>query len=735
MELPSKYNSFHIIKAISGEISLNYTNQNTSKKMNKIIKTKNTKKKNFKKNNIKNDSTKKIESKLENIIITKKKKEFIPLPLINNTPDINEIISSLNPFKIYRNSFSYLNENNNIINTINDKRCNSFEERNNNIDKYSLTNKLRKSINQFYKNNFICKMHPNNKYIAYCITCNSNICQDCLTDDTNHTIHKINFLKDIIPTEKIIKNIHTLLINSKYYLEGIRNVIIEIYNDLLDFYEKEKDYTKKYYIKDIQKQLIKGYKFFYKTNYYQLKYAKNIINCFCNCKDLKFLNYQIIKNFKNIRINSVKIPDIYDQHIILRARTMIEFMLYNSNNILNSSDSNFPLSMYNYESITNIENYLLNDINFDELKSFGYFVKKPELLYETKFMFNNKIDISIQKENNIKNIISKINENKKNIENINEKEKMNKLENFENNINNIINNRQLNIIEKSNEFNFTHKRKDKLDKNIYININTREYSNNILNNIHSSININIDSIVKNYIFSKLPIPCPDEVEYKENIRYSYFDKSLQKKIRCMYDGEFKKNTFIRHGRGLFIWEDNEYYLGYWENDKREGEGTTNYSNGDIYKGNYKCGKKEGKGIYTWSNGDTYDGDWKNDMKDGEGKYNCHNGDKYIGVFKMDKIEGNGLYVWANKNKYKGQFKNNEIEGKGILKYICGNCNKGGKEVHSRITFPKRIKKKEVSNDNQSNNEKKYIEIITCDRNNISKINTNVENNNNNINSK
>ena len=122
------------------------------------------------------------------------------------------------------------------------------------------------------------------------------------------------------------------------------------------------------------------------------------------------------------------------------------------------------------------------------------------------------------------------------------------------------------------------------------------------------------------------------------------------------------------------------------------------------------------------------------MKDGEGKYYCHNGDKYIGLFKMDKIEGNGAYIWANKNKYNGQFKNNEIVGKGILNYICGNCNKGGKEVRSRITFPKRIKKSTVSNDNHSNNEKKYIEIITCDRNNISKINTNIENNNN-INSK
>ena len=117
------------------------------------------------------------------------------------------------------------------------------------------------------------------------------------------------------------------------------------------------------------------------------------------------------------------------------------------------------------------------------------------------------------------------------------------------------------------------------------------------------------------------------------------------------------------------------------------------------------------------------------MKEGEGKYKCNNGDKYVGLFKMDKIEGNGLYIWANQNTYKGQFKNNEIEGKGILNYICSNANKEIKDIHKKISYQK-IKDKQDLNEknNKSNDDKKLIEIFTCDRNNPNKNNIKVENN-------
>ena len=46
---------------------------------------------------------------------------------------------------------------------------------------------------------------------------------------------------------------------------------------------------------------------------------------------------------------------------------------------------------------------------------------------------------------------------------------------------------------------------------------------------------------------------------------------------------------MKHGKGVFIWND-----------------------GEKYDGEYVCGRKEGKGVYTWSGGKKYDGQWKDD---------------------------------------------------------------------------------------------------------------------------
>ena len=588
------------------------------------------------------------------------------MPLINTDTNTNNNNNN-NLYKINSDNFSYINENTNKTACIN-----NYLDYKSNDDKFF-------KINNIIKINFICKTHMNNKYTAYCSICEENICQICLLNDTNHIGHKIYFLKDIIPMDITINYYQKLILSSRYYLENIRNIIIEIYNELFIFYENEKDYL----IKELQKQLIKGYKYFYKKNYYQLKYAQSIINFFFYFKALRLFNYQIIQNFNEIKINSVKIPDLINQNIIMKAKIMIEFMIDNNNNILKSSD---------------IDSYFdfVNTINTSDL-----LMKNSGVIYERKYILNDEIDIRIQeKEKNIREIISKINENKR----IKDKEIINK------------------------EIYYSQKSKDKN----YINI--KDKNNNLINHIQK--NITNDSKLKKYIYLNLPHSCvdEDEIEYKNNIQYLYFDKSSRKEVKCRYYGECKKNTLIRHGRGLFMWEDGEYYLGYWENDMQEGMGTNVYSNGNKYEGYYKNGKKEGKGSYEWKNGDIYIGDWKNDMKDGEGKYFCKNGDKYIGMFKMDKIEGEGSYNWANENKYDGQFKNNEIEGKGVLTLIYSNPN-DIKDIHSRITYLKHKDKTVVIEDNNNDNDKLYdkrksIEIITCDRNNFNdKDNTNIINDN------
>ena len=726
MKSKLKNDTFHIKEKISGEISLDFTNQNISKKLNKIIKSKNIKRKNRRKILIKEQNLmKKSEQKFGNLITNKIRKEFIPLPLINNKEENSEKylqFSDSKLFQINNNSFSYINKNNKLLNKQN------ISQKEDNINNENMKNKDdNNNIIYFFKKNFECKEHPNNKYTAYCSKCQNNICEKCLLNDLSHNEHKIYFYKDLMPSEIQIKYYSELFIYSKEYLDRIREIIIEIYNDLSDFYEIEKNNVNKLLIENIQRRLKRGFIHFYRKNLYLLIYAKKIVETFCCWKKLQCVNYQIISNLYDIKINSVKIPDLFDQHIIIKAKTMIEFMMYNRNNILKSSDSALPSTIYNYKNIKNKKGPKINSINIDNYKSFfDLFSKNKGIIYESNFKLNNnyfsksksedqhnkrdnnkisnnKLSIIQDKENNIKEILSLINDNIKNKineDNNNEKE------------------------EKNNKINII---KENINENKSV-INITEKEENIINNISKELITNFDSEIQKYIFANLPKPLPDDVEYKKNIPYLYYDKRLQKNISCKYHGEFKKNTLIRHGRGLFIWEDGEYYLGYWINDKRDGKGTNNYANGDIYEGEYKNGKKEGKGTYKWKNGDIYIGDWKNDMKEGEGRYKYNNGDKYIGLFKMDKIEGNGKYIWSNNNTYNGQFKNNEIEGKGILNYISNNVNKEIKDIYNKINYKKTKDKQEVNEENnKSNDDKKYIEIFTCDRNDTNINNSKEEN--------
>ena len=777
MKSKLKNDSFHVIKTISGEISLDFSSPNISKKLNKLIKLKNNKRKNRRKIIIKEEKNiiKKREQKIESIKSTKIRKEFIPLPLINNDEeDTNnkkeEFLSSkLNQINnITNSSISYINENE--IENENNESSGNIEYKINSIkDKDIKINKIENKNIIFIKNNFICKKHPNNKYTAYCSICQSNICQKCLINSLNHVGHRIFFFKDIMPSEIQIKYYQTVFLCSKYYLDRIRDIIIEIYNDLSEFYETVKNNVDRSLIENIQRQLKKSYKKFYTINLYQLIYAKKIISLFIYYKEYQHMNYQVIQNLNDLKINSVKIPDLFDQHIIIKAKTMIEFMIYKSNYILKACDSSYPSTIYSYKNCDNNKKAIENSINFNKYKSFNdLFVKNPGVIYEPSFQLNNNFISNISKsksedQNNKKdnNIINTNNNRiniKLNMNNLKDKEEnlkeifsliKNNINNEDSNINININNNEKeddksssnttlnfeasNINEKSNEVSFSEKTtEDTLNKINNNNIIIEKDKEESLNNIPKTLLNNFDTEIKKYITTNLPTPSSDEVEYKKNIQYLYYDKLLQKKVNCIYHGEFKKNTLIRHGRGLFIWEDGEFYLGYWQNDKREGKGTNNYSNGDIYEGEYKNGKKEGKGTYKWKNGDIYIGDWKNDMKDGEGKYKFNNGDKYIGLFKMDKIEGNGIYVWANENTYKGQFKNNEIKGKGILNYICTNVNKEIKDMHNKINFQKNKDIQGINEkNNKSNDDKKFIEIFTCDRINTNK--NNLKNENNDIN--
>jgi hypothetical protein len=206
MESQHKINSFNIVKAISGEICLDYTNTNNyQKNKNLLIKTKN-KKKNKPKKEKENINTITIATPKKK----REKKEFIPLPLINNNSNNNNSAilfshyhNNKNSFKISKsNSFSYINENiKKTSNTNTNINTNYYLDYLDNYEDKNTQMKITQSVNQFLSNNFICKKHINREYSAYCSRCKENICRECILDDLNHMRHKIYNWKDIIPTD------------------------------------------------------------------------------------------------------------------------------------------------------------------------------------------------------------------------------------------------------------------------------------------------------------------------------------------------------------------------------------------------------------------------------------------------------------------------------------------------------------------------------------------------------
>jgi hypothetical protein len=543
-------------------------------------------------------------------------------------------------------------------------------------------------IKQIRKCNFECKIHLNNQYIAYCSICKLNICEKCLNNNLRHIGHKIYYFKKMFLSEKQTKYYQKIYLFCQYYLNKIREIVIELLSDLSDaITNKNNSSINKEELIRLKSQLKNTYKFFYIMNTYQMGYFENVLSLYFFCRKLGYINFQLIYNIYNIKLNEFRMPELNNKDISKRVIIMIEF-LNNSknNNVLKSSDSEPLLPFYTSKVSNNMEDPKVNRPKI-ELNSIILSNYKGELFgeddnsifsydstdmsescmeYRSNLVNNNYI---IENNEKIKIKSHIIEDNKINNNNINEKKEENKFYQKKDNIfhtydinnsesykmNEELNNNSNNIEDKIYiKDKGVHDNKKIIIKKIEDNKNStlvKKEKENKVNEINS-----YEKIKKN-IYSILTKPCKDQVEYRD-VKYIYIDKVKNNKVKCEYHGEFKKGTLKRHGRGFFIWEDGEFYIGYWANDKREGEGTNTYTNGNIYQGAYKNGKKEGEGIYKWSNGDLYQGTWKNDMMHGKGRYEFSNGDVYDGYFKKDKINGNGTYTFANKKSYKGKFKNN-----------------------------------------------------------------------------
>ena len=553
-------------------------------------------------------------------------------------------------------------------------------------------------IKQIRKCNFECKLHLSNQYIAYCSNCELNICNKCLDKNSRHIGHKIFYFKKLFLSEKQTKHYQKIYLFCQYYLNKIREIVVELLSDLSDsIANKNNNPIDKEDLLRLKSKLKNTYKFFHIMNTYQMDYFGNILSLYFFCRKWGYINFQLIYNIYKININEFRMPELNNKDISKKALIMIEFLKNSKNNNILKSSGSEPLSAFQSSKVShNLEETKINRVTI-ELNSILLSNYKGEIFGEDDnsnsiFSYdstdisescmeyrNNLVDKNYIKENKEKIIIKNhISEDNKIINNnANEKKKEIKYYKKKDNISHtydVINSENYRISIMNEEFNGNNnyinnniedeihiKDKEVNDNKKIIFKNIKDNKNNTLvkkENINNEISP-YEKIKKN-IYSILTKACKEQVEYRD-VKYIYIDKVKNNKVKCEYHGEFKKGTLKRHGRGLFTWEDGEIYIGYWANDKREGEGTNTYTNGNIYQGTYKNGKKDGEGIYKWSNGDLYQGTWKNDMMHGKGRYEFSNGDVYVGYFKKDKIDGNGTYTYANKKSYNGKFKNNSFK--------------------------------------------------------------------------
>lgn len=200
--------------------------------------------------------------------------------------------------------------------------------------------------------------------------------------------------------------------------------------------------------------------------------------------------------------------------------------------------------------------------------------------------------------------------------------------------------------------------KDKALQFQYIN----ELQDSQLNEFYSSIRtekIALLSLNKEYPkemeqLTKLPLIYDDTVVYWNK---QILDNDI-------YIGECHIATQKRQGRGCYMWNNGTKYIGYWNDNNKNGKGRMYYANGKlIYEGDYVEGKKCGKGVYYFESGERYEGMFLNDQFNGKGRMYYTNGKlEYEGDYVEEKKFGKRVYYFENCTKYEGEFKDDEYIG-------------------------------------------------------------------------
>ena len=126
-------------------------------------------------------------------------------------------------------------------------------------------------------------------------------------------------------------------------------------------------------------------------------------------------------------------------------------------------------------------------------------------------------------------------------------------------------------------------------------------------------------------------------------------------------GEVDSNSF-RKGRGAYLWNEGTFYVGYWENNSKNGSGKIFTKEKKLfYEGSYFNGMRHGSGTQIYKDGSKYIGEFYEDKRHGKGKIFWNDGSSWEGTFNHGDLNGDGVFQENNDEPFNVKYENGKVK--------------------------------------------------------------------------